>query len=544
MRQRADPWRPYYQQLTDVLLPNRADFTRQQNPGQSREVGIYDGTPRLALRDLASTLDGLIKPASSPWFQPTCEDEDRAKSDEAKLWFEAVRDRMWRSIYNKNARFIQRSGETDLMLACIGWGPLWIQENDTRNGLLFRTFPTNNVCFDENSMGQIDCFAAQEDMSARQAATFYMGLKKDVPVKITDAIKAGSNATVKTFTFIQITLPRDDYDAAEMKANKSMPYVSAVLDMTNESVVTEMGFYEFPVALPRWDTAPGEIYPRSPGMMALPDARTLQAMGKTLLIGGQRAVDPPVWVANDSVLSPLRTFPGGITILDTQSIEKGPPIGTLPVSENIPLGRDMQNDYRTKVEAAFFKNIFNLPMNAPNMTATEVLERKDEFIRTIGPVFGRLETDYIGHIVPRCFGIMERAGAFPPRPDVLAGANITFTYQSPIQQARRQVEIAGFGRAMEMLTPLLTLQPEILDNFDGDEIARDAPTWSGMSQRWLRTKDAVQQKREGQQAAQHGADAMAAMPALGKTVKDVAQAQQLQQQQPQQLPQPGLGVAA
>ena len=171
------------------------------------------------------------------------------------------------------------------------------------------------------------------------------------------------------------------------------------------------------------------------------------------------------------------------------------------------------------------------------MTATEVLERKDEFIRTIGPVFGRLEADYMGHSVPRSFAIMERANAFGPRPDALEGVPIRFTYQSPIAQARRQVEIAGFGRAMEMLAPLLQTQPEILDNFDGDEIARDAPVWSGMNQKWLRTKDEVAQRREQRQGAEQEMQDVAAAEPISKVVKNVSEAQRLAQQ-------PSLGVAA
>lgn len=527
-------WRPYWQQLGDVLLPNRADFTRVQMPGSSREVGIYDGTPRLALRDLSSTLDGLIKPQTSNWFEPDCDDEAVAAADDTKLWFEVVRERMWKAIYAKGARFVQRSGETDNALACFGWGTLWMQLNRAKDGLLFRSFPNNNVCFDENEDGLLDAMAVEEVMRPRQAAALYDRLKKPLPDQIAEALKPGKPDT--TFSMVQVVIARDDRDGMTIPAPNNFGYVSALLDVRNEQVLETMGFAEFPAAIPRWDTAPGDIYPRSPGMMALPDSRTLQAMGKTLLMGGQRAVDPPVWIQNDSILSPLRTFPGGITVIDVSDTQGASPIGTFPVSENIPLGREMQQDYRAQVEAAFFKNVFNLPMNAPNMTATEILERKDQFIRTVGPVFGRLETDYIGHIIERVFGIMERAGAFPPRPDILMGVKVTFRFQSPIQQARKQLEIAGLSRALELLAPLATVQPEIYDNFDGDAIARDSPAWSGMTPKWLRPMDKVVQLRTDKANAANDQTALAAMPGIGNTVKNVAQAQAIGQQPTSQLP--------
>lgn len=521
LTRRRGPWMDYWQELAEILLPNRADFTRSRAEGEQRETGIYDGTPRLALRDLASTLDGLIKPKTSNWFDGAV-DDDLGDDDVVKRWHEIVRERMWKAIYRNDARFIQRSGEVDLNLSCFGWGVLWIQQNRMRDGLLFRSFHNANCAVDENEDGVIDTVGIQENYNARQAASIYARAKKTPSAAVTDALKDPKNE--QRFPFIQIVVPREDR-VADSIGVRGMAYASAVIDLKGETVVAETGFPEFPCAIPRWDTAPGEVYARSPGMMALPDSKTLQAMGKTLLVGGQRAVDPPIWVLNDSVMSPLRTFPGGITVLDNSDANGGAPVGAFPVSTNIPLGREMQNDYRSKVEAAFFKNIFSLPIQGRQMTATEILERKEEFIRAIGPVFGRLEADYSGHIVERVFGIMERAGAFPERPEALQNRRVAFRFQSPIQQARKQVEIAGLSRAMELLVPLANAQPEIYDNFDGDQITRDVPEWGGMPTRWLRPKDRVAEIRQGKAQAQEMAETTAAMEPTTKAIRNMADAQ-------------------
>lgn len=512
----------YWQELTDVLLPSRADFTRARSRGGVREVAIYDGTPRMALRDLASTLDGLMKPKTTHWFEGAL-DDDLQNNDEVKRWFETVRDRMWAAIYRPDARFIQRSGEVDLMLAALGWGVLWIQENRMRDGLLFRAYHNSKCSFDENEDGIIDVVAIEESYNTRQALKIY----ERAGVEPSNAVKdeAKKSKPSETFPFVQIVLPNDDRDA-RMIGQRGMAYASAVLDIKGEKIVAQTGFHEFPAAIPRWDTAPGEIYARSPGMMALPDSRTLQAMGKTLLVGGQRAVDPPIWLQNDSVVSPIRTFPGGITIIDNSDSGSQSPVGAWPVSTNIPLGREMQVDYRQKVEAAFFKNIFSLPVPGENMTATEILERKDEFIRAIGPVFGRLEADYVGHIVLRCFGLMERAGAFPERPDVLKERMVNFRFQSPVQQARKQIEIAGFSRAAELLAPLVAYQPEIMDNFDGDQIARDVPDWGGMPMKWLRTIEQRDQMRQQKQQQAQEQQVLGAMEPASKAAKNIADIQQ------------------
>jgi hypothetical protein len=125
----------------------------------------------------------------------------------------------------------------------------------------------------------------------------------------------------------------------------------------------------------------------------------------------------------------------------------------------------------------------------------EVLERKEEFIRTIGPVFGRLESDYIGQVVERSFKILLRAGALPPPPEVLRGREVGFDYASPVEQARRQIEAAGAARSVELLAPFVEADPAIMDNFDGDAIARDTPEIFGLPQRWLRAREEVESRR-------------------------------------------------
>lgn len=524
---KAAPFMPYWQQLGDVLLPNQADFTTANPAGKQRGLGIYDGTPRLAARDLATTLDGLIKPKSSSWFDVEVDDEELMEIEEVKWWLEQVKDRMWNAIYRKDARFIQRSGEVDTSLTVFGWGALWIQQNHARNGLMFRSFHNNSVRIDENQEGNVDTIGIKQTFNARQAAMLYKAHGQEPSKPISEALKDAKNANVSKFEFIQLVLPQNDYQAG-LIGLKGFPFISCLLDKAGEKIVKEEGFHEFPAAVPRWETSPGELYARSPGMVALPDAQTLQAMGKTLLVGGQRAVDPPIWVHNDSLFSPLRTFPGGITVVDASDLNGGAPIGSFPTSLNMPIGREMQQDYRLQVEAAFFKNVFNLPIEGRQMTATEIMARKEEFIRVIGPVFGRLESDYIGHIAERVFGIMDRVpGLFPKRPDYLVNKKITFRFKSPIQQARKQMEILGLGQALQFLAPLASTQPEIMDNFDGDAVTRDAPEWSGLPNKWMRPLKKVEELRDNRAQAQSMQAGLGAAQPLSGAIKDIASANSL-----------------
>jgi hypothetical protein len=337
------------------------------------------------------------------------------------------------------------------------------------------------------------------------------------------------------FEYVQAIYPREDRDE-RYKNNLNMPFANCIVGKADETLVEESGFQEFPVAIPRWECAPGEIYPRSPGMMALPDARTLQAMGHTLLVGGQRAVDPPTWVVDDAVLSAVRTFPGGLTVIDSEAAKAsgGKPIGQLEMGANIPIGREMQDDYRKMVGNSFFKEVFTLPTDQ-NMTATEVMERKEEFIRTIGPTMGQLENDYIGVIVRRVFGILMRAsvdvkgnaiegGPIPPAPDVLQNKEAEFEFMSPIQQARKMIEAHSLAAAFQIATPIIQIQPETADNFDGDEILRDLPDMFNMPHKWIQGARSSRGCASGRQQQAAGPAMVQGAQGVADVVKTVADA--------------------
>jgi len=180
----------------------------------------------------------------------------------------------------------------------------------------------------------------------------------------------------------------------------------------------------------------------------------------------------------------------------------------------------MQNDLREQIWGAFFRNVLQLPVNAPRMTATEIIERKEEMLRAVGPVFGQLETDYLALIVERVFGIMFRAGAFPPVPEVLLGQDIDFRFESPILRAQRQIELVGLSRSLEMLAPIIPAKPEMLDNFDWDAIARATPHAGGFTMNWLLPEEVRDQQRQAraqqQQMAEMAEMANTAAGAVGK----------------------------
>ena len=212
-----------------------------------------------------------------------------------------------------------------------------------------------------------------------------------------------------------------------------------------------------------------------------------------------------------------RTYPGGITSYDASILRHlggRSPIIPLETGANIPLGREMQNDVREQVWSAFFRNVLQLPVPGPQMTATEILERKEEFLRVIGPTFGRLEAEYTAPLIERVFNVLLRAGRFAPMPDVLRGRRLRFEYASPVAKAQRRIEAAALRKTLDDVGPLLNAHPDLLDHLDHEQILKDIASANGVPARWFRARCEVEWQRR-----ERGPDSTEAGPAALRSIE-------------------------
>lgn len=495
-------WESHWQELAEFMLPRRADFGGMQTPGAKRTERQYDGAPMQAARGLAASLDGMLKPRTATWFSLRAADPDLDRRGEVRRWLEEAESRLRAALYDPRARFLQRSGEVDLDLVVFGTGILYVGEKVGAQRLLFRAHHLRGVYLAADADGEIDTVFRVFRLTARQAAQAFG--EDTIGDKTREALRDGNPDS--EFDFLHAVYPRHERDPRKTGAT-SLPWASVFVDIDSVRLLSEGGFSELPYIVPRWDTAPDEVYGRSPAMLALPDVATLNQIGKTLLRAGHKAVDPPLLAPDDGIKATPRTWPGGITYYDADMLARTggrPPLTPLETGFNLPLGREMQNDVRDQVWSAFYRNVLQLPAAGPQMTATEVIERREEFLRVIGPVFGRLEADYTGPLVERCFRLMLRARMLPEVPGVLRGAGVDFEFASPLIRAQKQIEAAGLRKTIEELGPIAQINPAILENFDADRIVRDAADANGLPARWMVPEDEVQRRREAQaaQAAQ------------------------------------------
>ena len=518
-----------WEAVAEVLAPRRMGFVSEWAPGSQRTDKLFDTAPMLNARGLATAIDGLVKPKQSQWFEIEAEDPAVMRDQEAADWFHDAERRLFKEIYNPKARWQQATGEADFDQVVFGNSFTLCTENSSRDGLLFRTSHMKDTYFLENADGMVDTVHLVEMLPVRTAADRWG--EDNLGEKAKELLK--NDRGTEKLKYIQIFEPRHDRDPMR-RDGLHMPFRYVVIEETSEHKVLESGFEEFPGAAPRWDTTAGETYGRGPGTLALPSVQTCQQVKKTLLKAGHRAVDPPWVAARNLLLGPAQNRPGGLTIFDGVEASKLgsiDPIRQLESRANLPFGLEMLSAEREEVAGAFYRNILNLPMDNPQMTATEVNQRREEFIREVGAVFGRLETEYITPLVERAFWIVMRRSikqnfqgsmTFKPLPDSLQGQEVRFKFSSPIDRAKRQIEASQTQEWLFRVLELAKADPNAMDNVDIDAVIRIDAEAHDVPPAVIPGAEFIAQKREERARREEAQQLAAATQQVGDAVQSGA----------------------
>lgn len=514
-----------FQEIAEIMRPMRADFTLTRLAGERRGLQIFDGTPGVAAENLASGLWSMVTNSANEWFRLSHPDDAMARQADVKLWLDACTRIMRDAFAAGGQRFYGEVLALDLDLVTFGTGLFWSAEAQEPGRLHFSTRALAECVIDQDDEERVDTVIRRFDWTARQAYARW-GERAGEPV-----LKAiGAQKLDQMFCFFHAVEPNPDRDPrrrdARGKAWRSLHVAEAGMQ-----VVQEGGYEEFPYQVPRWSTASRGLYGDSPAMLALADSKTLQAQEKTQMVAAQKAADPPLLVADENALRSVRVTPGGITYGAVDQNGR-PLVQPLQTGARFNLTLEMAEQKRDAIRTAFYGALLTMIAN-PGATATEVLARQEEQLRLMGPHLGRLQSEFHDPLIRRVFGMLWRAGAFPPPPAALMEApELSVEYVSPLARAQKSSEGAAVMRTLEPVMQLAQARPEVLDNFDMDEVSRGLGDAFGLPARMLRDPRQVaemraqqQQQAEAMRQAQMVAGAAKPMADAARGAKDLVSAE-------------------
>lgn len=521
-------WERVWEEIALRLLPNYAQHFVGQNrsafaSGQQRTEEMIDCTGALALTRFAAAMESMLTPRHSTWHYLEPIDDYLMKDRQTRLWFEGTNKLLFKYRYAPTANYASQKHEDYMMLGAFGTGAIFIDALQSRDerGLRYRAVHLGQNYFMENHQGLIDKNYRKFPLTARQAVQQFGA--DALPEKIVQDASSHTKSH-ETHWFIHKVAPRDDadYDPARKDA-KGMPWSSCYVSVTGAATVRESGYFTFPYAISRYVTTPGELYGRSPAMFALPSLKTLNEIKKTLLKQGHRVTDPVLLAHDDGVLDSFSLRPGAINPGGVSADGKLL-IQPLPTG-NIAAGKDMAEEERTTINDFFLVTLFQILVDLPQMTATQVIERAREKGALLSPTMGRQQSESLGPQIIRELDVLRELRVLPPMPPALleAGGAYQPRYDSPLSRMARAEEVAGLMRTVDYVKAVVevTQDPAPLDHFDWDTIVPEMSDLQAVPVRWRNSLQKVEEIRKGRAQQAQQQQMIEAAPALSNIAKQV-----------------------
>jgi hypothetical protein len=511
------------QEIAEHFYPERAEFTVRKEHGNEFAGDTMTSYPILVRRDLGDQIGQMLRPTQKEWFKIIPKGQEGETGNAEKRWLEEMTNRMRQAMYARPAHFNRATKEADHDFAAFGNAVISCRLNKHADNLLYRNWNIRDVVWHENEEGDIGLVARKWKPTARDLKILFKG---NIDPKVADWADKKPFTKVKCF---HIVCEADMYSE---NAN-GRPYWSIYYDVENKKIMEQVPVWNNEYIIPRWQTVSGSQYAFSPATItALPDARLIQSMTYTLLEAGEKATNPPLIATQEVVRSDVSIYAGGITWVDQDYDEK---LGAAlrPITQDLrglPFGQEMIDDSRGMLLQAFYLNKLNLPQRAPEMTAYEVGQRIQEYIRGALPIFEPMEAEYNGGICETTFQTLLRAGVFgSPRdiPESLMGAGIDFEYESPLHDAIEEQMGQKFLEAKALLTEAMDVDRGSAYLMDTRIALRQALEGIGIPSRWVRPEDEVEELVEDEaeaEAQQAQLEAAVQSSQAAKNIGDASQA--------------------
>ncbi|WP_428247229.1 portal protein [Ferrovibrio sp.] len=530
MRARRSRRESRWQEILTYVIPMSAAITTAD--AMENRDAVIDNSGEQAHERLAAALVSICTPSIIDWFQMIPANEALREDDENAGWSQDCSRRMLRAIRDPDTGFaaVQHMKYQDAAGMALGCSAALEVPGV---GIRFTSVPLRQVLIGEDAYGKVDTVHRDFELTALRAARLW---GRNAGPKVLEHAADPKKADT-TFRFVHAVLPNDEFVPGSMLA-RNLPLASLMVNVSEKHEIEAAGFHSMPYQTPRWRRRAGDEWGRGPGDVALADIKLLQRTAGVTIKGAENNLDPAWMLADDGIIGTFRKGNGRLNYARTDAYSQGrDPAKPLLTGARTDIGEEMMAGIRQRIDIAFFRPLIEM-VRKDRMTATEVLEVKAEAARVMGPYLGNLQSEDLGPLLLRLFDIMERGGAFLPRPNALRGERMVPDYTSPDARGQRVAQARGVAQLTELMQPLIATKPDLLDNLDGDEVFRDTGAVLGLPQKYFVTRSKVAQIRQARADAQRAenervamneglgaaADAASALPAITQSLQSPTEA--------------------
>jgi len=526
LRQERSSFIPHWTDIAKYTRPRSTRFlTTDRNNGNKRHQDIVDSTSIFASRTLSSGLMAGVTNPNRPWLSYRTMDPDLNKYHPVKVWLEDARNRTFEVLMASNIYTTLPGTYADL--GDFATNAFALMEDD-KDVIRCYPAPIGSYCLGLSDRGTVDTFYREYQMTAAQMVQRFG--EANVSARVKDAFNGKGRDL--WFDVVHVVEPNDEHDPAKIESRfKRFRSVYYEPGTTDDKLLSEKGYDDFPIMAPRWDVVGEDVYGSNcPGMDALGCIKGLQIENRRKAEGIDKIMRPTMNAPSTMRNGAASILPGGINFLDVMQGQQGfEPAYQVPPGFLGPLVEDI-HDVRNQIKRAYYEDLFLLisSIDRTGVTAEEIASKKEEKLLMLGPAYLRINDELLEPVIDRVFNIMWKGGHLPPPPPELLredGLDLSIEFTSTMAQA---LKLAGYGdieRAYRFVGSVGQAFPEALDNLDPDATVEEVFTRLGVPPKLLhdpKKRDAI---RQGRAQAKQAEQSLAMAQQSAQTAQTLADTQ-------------------
>lgn len=457
-----------WEEVVTFFLPGHGSVYGNEEVGEDKFYAI-DRTGCEALRDFTAGIYSHTINLSTQWFTFRVSEPDLSKNQEVQDAFTEAAKSLYRLLQNSNLE--QSLQQFFTHMGAFGTGIIYSDIVDDK--FRFNCYSPAFVNLAENEHGIIDKVFRSFEYTAKQA---YDRWGDECPETIrNDAKDPSGERQNNKYKFLHVVCPREKRNQESLSA-LNMPWASYYIVKDDCAIVEESGYETFPYHIARFYRYDNDSpWGQSPAMAHVDTMRMVNRVSSDIAEFTEAMLFPPLFSDDQEAVEDNKLSMKPRRISYYQSTNGNPPFQIAPQGNIQPALLFLQQ-YQKVIRDAFFSDLFIQESDNPNMTATEVMERKTERLSRIAPVVVQVETEAYAAMIERCLGLAISKGWVERFPDQLADSEYQIHYtsrlSSMLSRNEMQSTMQGF---MEVATiaESLTSFPYLNEIVDVDKMAEE-----------------------------------------------------------------------
>lgn len=441
----SDLWLSVLQASFHYAVPFRDRFYMPSKDfqGTLQNTRLFDTTAVEATKTFVSKIQDTMTPPGVQWGYLEV-DEDKAAAAgwgeddivDAQLKLNEYMRRLFNYIHRSNFDVIVNECYFDL---AVGTSCLVINQNNDENPFLCTSIPIDKLSIEESADGYIrSWYRTWEGLKISELTMRWKKLQLS-PTLIAQLI-GNPDATVQNL-----------FEGVAYFPDRAKPYCYAVWDGESPNPLLEEWLESNPGIVWRFQKINNETWGRGPVMDALPSIISLNEIERIKLAAGNLNTFKPYMGFSDNVFNP-NTFtlePFSIIPIAPLGIGASAPLIPLPGSADPQFSEIISQDLRLQIKRLMYAEQPSDTQSIQPQTAFELAQRQQALAEKIGPLFSRLESEFLKPVIARFSYILHNMGLLL-RPE-LNGMPISFKYASPLSLAKGQQMIARFTQYVQLM---------------------------------------------------------------------------------------------